>query len=199
MSLLNTLEDFGAFTGTTVNGPELSEDERETQRLDIFEQGYRAGWDDAIKAQSDDQSRITSDFAQNLQDLSFTYHEAHAQIVNAMQPLMTQIVDSLLPEMARQSLGQQIVGELRNLARSQALPQVEIVVAPANKAALEPWLDQEFSFPIALRDDAMMGEGQAEIRFAEAERQIDLTGVVDGIATAMRGFFNENKKELRHG
>jgi hypothetical protein len=34
-----------------------------------FEQGYSAGWDDAVAAQQDDQGRIRTDLARNLQSL----------------------------------------------------------------------------------------------------------------------------------
>ena len=71
-------------------------------QLDAFEEGYRAGWDDAIKAQSDDRTRI-SEFAQNLQDLSFTYHEAYSHAINAMTPLLEDIVRSVLPKIAHEA------------------------------------------------------------------------------------------------
>jgi hypothetical protein len=52
----------------------------EEAKVASFEQGYKAGWDDAVAAQSEDQTRIRADLARNLQSLSFTYQEARSHM-----------------------------------------------------------------------------------------------------------------------
>ncbi len=199
MRLHDFLEDFD---GTPVMGApqtNLSEEEVEGLKLAAFEEGYRAGWDDAIKAQSDDRSRISSDFAQNLQDLSFTYHEAYSQVLNAMSPLLEDIVRSVLPQIAREALGLHILDELKTHGRAIGALGVEIVVAPENAEPVRGLLDQDFGFPLRVVEDDTMGAGQADIRFGATEQQIDLSEVLASVSTALQGFMHENRKKVVNG
>ena len=76
----------------------------EEAKLAAYEQGYKAGWDDAAAAQSEDQTRIRADLARNLQQLSFTYQEARAHILKAVEPLLEEMVNRRLPDTARETL-----------------------------------------------------------------------------------------------
>ncbi len=194
------LDDFGSFRpAEQAMVQDLSDVELEGRRLEAFEDGYRAGWDDAIKAQSDDRSRISSALGQHLQDLSFTYHEAHAQVMNAMTPLLEEIVRVLLPEMARATLGAHIIGELRHHARESGGLEVVIAVSPANAEAVTPLLQNGFGFPVRLVEDDTLAEEQADIRFSDTERQIDLGALIDSIREAIDGFTHDNRRKLGNG
>lgn len=198
-ALADLLEDFG--TGPAHAGAmiQMNEDEHEAMRVDAFEQGYKAGWDDAIKTQSEDQSRISSDLAQNLQDLSFTYHEAYSQVVEGMAPLLNDMIESLLPTLARDALGLHVVEMLQDLTLTQSAQSVEVVVAPANRAAIAPLLSGDFKMPVTLTDDPQLAEGQADIRFGQIERRVDLAAVLNNIQEALQGFMQDNRKEVVNG
>ena len=78
------------------NDPKLMpETSFEEHRLEAYEQGYKAGWDDAATAQADDHTRISAGFARNLQELSFTYHEAKGQILGSLEPLLKEMVTKI--------------------------------------------------------------------------------------------------------
>lgn len=198
MSIAHLLEDFGTARQKS-SVVSLSDVDFEEEKLEAFENGYTAGWDDAVKSQSEDQTKVSSDFARNLQDLSFTYHEAHSHVIKAMNPLLQQIVEAVLPEVAHKTIGLRVVEQLREMARGQAGQTVEIRVAPANVAAMEKLIDQELAFPVGVSEDPALGEGQAYMRFGTSERQIDLDEVLAGIGQAVAGFFHETKKEKKNG
>ncbi|WP_116598804.1 ABC transporter ATP-binding protein [Primorskyibacter marinus] len=198
-ALADLLEDFGIGAGSAGTIIQMNEDECEAMRLDSFEQGYKAGWDDAIKTQSEDQSRISSDLAQNLQDLSFTYHEAYSQVVEGMAPLLNDMIESLLPTLARDALGLHILELLQDMTLKQPSQSVEIVVAPGNRAAIAPLLNKDFKMPVELTDDPQLAEGQADIRFGQIERRVDLTAVLNNIQEALQGFMQDNRKEVVNG
>lgn len=199
MHLRDLLEDFSGPPQRAADRPGLSDSDLEGLKLESFEDGYKAGWDDAIKAQADDQTRIASDFSQNLQDLSFTYHEAYSQVLGAMTPLLEDMVNALLPALAREALGLHLLEQLQAQCRAIGCLDVEIVVAPQDSMAVRALLDRDFGFPIAVVESATMGEGQADIRFGETEQQIDLTGVLASIDQAVKGFAHENKRKIAHG
>ncbi|EPX82814.1 hypothetical protein [Salipiger mucosus] len=199
-ALRDVLEDFGAPRASAApTAPRFDEGEVETAKLEAFDTGYRAGWDDAIKAQSDDQARISSDFAQNLQDLSFTYHEACAQVLNGITPLLDDMVRVLLPGMLRDTLGAHVVEQLAEHARQIGTRDVVIAVAPGAAEAVQPMLEADFGFPLRLEEDATLAEGQADIRFGETERQIDLGGLLDEVRQAVEGFAHDNRRTISHG
>lgn len=199
MRLRDLLEDFDGTPVSVVPQNSMSEDEIENLKSGAYEEGYRAGWDDAIKAQSDEKSRISSDFAQNLQDLSFTYHEAYSEVLNAMTPLLDDIVRSVLPQIAHDALGLHVLEQLQAQSRAIGALGVEITVAPTNVEAVSGVLDQDFGFPLRVSADDTMAEGQADIRFGETEQQIDLSEVLTNVSAALQGFVHENRKKVVNG
>ncbi len=106
MSIAHLLEEFDDL-GDGASDISISEMKLEEEKLQAFERGYGAGWEDASKAEAGDREKLTSDFANNLRELSFTYQEAYGQMVRSLEPLLTRIVSSVLPEIARKSLGPQ--------------------------------------------------------------------------------------------
>jgi flagellar assembly protein FliH len=193
MSISHLLEDFGAYArGTPISLTDVSLEE---QRLEAFEKGYQAGWDDSVKAQSDDSRHITADFARNLQELSFTYHEAHAAALNSLEPLLRQMVEVVLPKVARETLGARLIEVLEGLAKTQGTGPIELVTAPANVTALEEILSDNPAMPMSIIEEDSLIDGQVFIRFGNTEHEIDLSQVLEGLDLAVSGFFEENRKE----
>ena len=199
MFLRDFLEDFDDAPVPGASPGNATMEEIESYKLDAFEEGYRAGWDDAIKAQSDDRTRISADFAQNLQDLSFTYHEAYSHAINAMTPLLEDIVRSVLPKIAHEALGPHILDLLQAQTRAIGTLAVEVVVAPENAETVSALLDRDFGFPLRVAEDDTMAAGQADIRFGETEQQIDLSEILASVSTALQGFMHENRKKVVNG
>jgi len=192
MSISHLLEDFGVYART--KPVSLTDVSLEEHRLEAFEKGYQAGWDDSAKASSDDTRRVSADLAQNLQDLSFTYQEAHTAALMALKPLLEQIMASVLPELLQQSLGAQVVEQIEQMARDQGPQPVELVAAPTDVATLESVLGEEQSIPVRVVEEASMGEGQVFLRFGEQECEINLSGVVESIQQNIIGFYEENRR-----
>lgn len=201
MSLGPLLEDFGAVGGAASgNAAARTADEIENSELDAFDKGYRAGWDDAIKAKEDDGVHIAGDFAQTLQDLSFSYHEAHAQVLTNLAPLFEEIFDKLLPRIARDTLGAHLAEQLASIARDIGTAEVEIGVAPGRAETVAEFVDgAACGFPVHVVENASIGEAQAEIRFADRELSVDLAEVTSQISEAVRAVLQEPQGRAAHG
>lgn len=196
MSIAHILEDFSVETASQGSVKLMSEVAIEDQRLASFEQGYTAGWDDAIDAQSNDQTRMTGKLTQNLQDVSFTYHEALSQMLCSIEPVFQAITESILPEVLQETLVPLIVGKLSEMARIHAEQPVELVVPAGVGTALRPILAQEFSVPVLLREDPNLGEGQARLRVGVAEQEVDSKELLQNIRSAVEAFDYTLKKEI---
>ena len=192
MSISHLLEDFDAAQdGAAVT---LSDSSLEDERLRAFESGYQAGWDDAVQAQAEDARRITADLEQNLQDLSFTYEEAHAAVMQALRPLLVQMTTAVLPRLAHESLGPRVAGMLEDLAREQGRRAIEIAASPGDIPRLAHLLEQRPDPGATLAEDDTLGPGQVSLRFGEDEHEIDLAGVLAGIDAAISGFFDQTQQ-----
>lgn len=187
MSIAHLLEEFGdAAAGGALTMTDVS---LEDERLAAFEKGYQAGWDDAVKAQSEDVRRITADLAQNLQDLHFTYEEAYGAVMAALRPLLTEMAGAVLPRLARESLAPRIVEMLHDHAREKGRQPIEIAAAPEDLPRLNHLTER--GPEVTLVADDTLGAGQVYLRFGESEADIDLAGVLSDITAAVSGFFDD--------
>lgn len=193
MGIAHLLEDFAGYTrGKPVSLTDVSLEE---QRLEAFEKGYQAGWDDSAAAASEDSRHVAADLAQNLNDLTFTYQEAHAAVLASLRPLLEQMMETILPALMRKTLGAQVVDLVHDLAKSQGALPVELVTSPANVSALLTVLGDEPSIPVTVTEEDALAEGQVFVRMGQQEREINLSAVIDAIEQTTAGFFNENQRE----
>ncbi|MHC0051982.1 FliH/SctL family protein [Actibacterium sp. D379-3] len=194
------LEDFGDTASGDHVGPDpamLTED----ARLTAYEEGYKAGWDDAAAAEAQSQSRASADFAKTLQDLSFTYAQARAHVLDAIAPLLTLMADKVLPDLARDGFAQTVVELGRAAAETAANAPVDLIVSPANRAALERLLQDDAGLPLRIVEEPSLGPGQAFLRGGQGETALDIDAVIAGIRDAVAGFLTtEAEKETQtHG
>ena len=198
-SLSSYLEDFGAPV-SSLNASTIPDDVLEHERLEAFDKGYRAGWDDAIKAKTDEGAQVTDSIAQRLQEMSFTYHEVHSQVLSNLSPLFDEILQKILPSLARETLGAHIADQLSKVARDMGTAQIEIAVAPGAGAQVSQLLQAaSISLPIAVSEVAELSEGQADLRLGGKELAIDLLAVTAQITEAVQTALY-NQPEMRvHG
>lgn len=171
----------------------------EDARLASFEAGYAAGWEDAMAAQKDERSAVGADLSRNLQALSFTYHEARAHVLSALQPLLNALVSRVLPETARASLAPIVVEALRPLAELAAGAPVTIEMNPAARPAVEALLAGHAAPPVRLVEEPTLGEGQVYLRLGDREDHVDLDHITDMIRTAVSGVFPPAEEIRQHG
>ncbi|MDJ0825792.1 MAG: flagellar biosynthesis protein [Rhodobacter sp.] len=198
MALL--LEDFDTLASTVApsadSGPtDVIED---AARMAAYEKGYQAGWDDAAQAEAADQTRIGTEFARNLQELSFTFHEARAYVIQSMEPLLSEITCKLLPVLMSEALTETVLQELRPLVEDCADTPIDLVVAPESRAALEARVPDMVSAAVRIAEEPSLAAGQVYLRLGKTERKIDLSGAQSRIVAAIRALLVQNEKVLKH-
>lgn len=171
----------------------------EEAKLAAYEQGYQAGWDDAAAALAGDQSRIGADLARSLQALAFTYQEARAHILGALEPLLTEMTDRLLPETAREVLAPLVLERLMPMAEDVTDQPVHLVLNPASRPAVEALVAAATGLPMKIVEEATLAEGQAYLRLGTTEARVDLARATAEIAAAVRAFFSHSQETPTHG
>ncbi|WP_439525056.1 ABC transporter ATP-binding protein [Marivita sp.] len=198
-SLAAYLEDFGS-PASGESSVSVSDEMLESERLESFDKGYRAGWDDAIKAKAEDGAHLSDGIAQNLQDLSFTYHDVHAQVLSNLTPLFHEILQKILPSLARDTLGAHIAEQLSKIARDIGTVQIEIAVAPGFGAQVSQFVNEaSSSLPISVTESTAVSEGQAELRLGAKELSIDLSDVSKQITEAVHAVLHDQSEKRAHG
>lgn len=193
MSIAHLLDDFGGGAG---EGPCILTDvSLEDERLDAFEKGYQAGWDDSLKAQRDDARHIAADLAQNLRDLSFTYEEAYAAVLGATVPVVEQALQAVLPRLAQEMLLPRLSELLLKLARQHGRKPVHIIAAPDDQEALRHLRATMPDIEVLLETDPALASGQVQLSFGEAEHEVDMTEVLQTIDAALAAFFADERKD----
>lgn len=208
MSTRLSLEDFGAAPRRQTRaqpqaapqppaGP--TPEEIEANRMAAYEQGYKAGWDDATRAEGEDQSRIGAEFARNLQDLGFTFHEARSHVMQALEPLLSEMVSKVLPQLVTDTLGQTILEELLPLAEEVSDAPIQIVIAPVSRPAIQRLIDDSLTIPLEIVEEPSLAEGQVYLRMGELEKKIDMDAAVEKIGQAINAVYALNEEAMKHG
>ncbi len=174
----------------------------EEVRLEAFDTGYRAGWDDAMTAQTEEQNHLRVDLARNLQALSFTYFEARSHVIRALAPLLREMAGRVMPAIARQTLPALVAETLEAHAEAAAARPMTLVVNPANRAAVEKALEDS-PLPLSLVEEPSLGDGQVYLRFDETEERIDIDAALTAIAQAVSDYLatldTPEQEHRRHG
>lgn len=178
----------------------LNGEDYEDARLAAFEEGYRAGWDDAMASRAEQDADIRSAIAARLADLSGAVADVRVEVVTALRPLLADLVAALLPKIARQALPSQIVDALAPFAELATETALELVVSPDAAASAEAALvEASCTMPIRLVEDPACAAGVAVIRLGPAETRIDLDAVINRIDALVADFFDQIARERRHG
>lgn len=193
MGITHLLDDFGPYLdGTPVSLTDVSLEE---VRLEAFEKGYQAGWDDAVTAQREDTRCVSVQLSQSLQDMSFSYEEARADVLGSLAPLLKQMVGTVLPRLAQDKLPEMVAEELVQLMHEGDDQPIELRAAPLDMTALETLGINAGTKQVRLVEDDTLDSGQVSLRFGQTEREIDLNETLRKIDEAITGFFAEHQKE----
>mmetsp|Transcript_22361 Transcript_22361/g.35780 ORF Transcript_22361/g.35780 Transcript_22361/m.35780 type:complete len:201 (-) Transcript_22361:1361-1963(-) len=192
-------QNFGELPKKSKAATALGIEEVEDQKLQAFENGYQAGWEDAVKAQTDTGGHISAALAASLQDASFEYHEVRSSLTGAVQTILAEVLNSVLPKIAQDSLGAHIREQVVVMCQGALDKSIEISVAPQSESAVQSLLADDLGQPFVLTTDPLLTPAQAVLRLGADEREIDLGRLVDGINASVSTFFETEKPEATHG
>ena len=192
------LEDFGP-AALAQPAPEDAATEADEDRLAAFDQGYSAGWDDAIAAQSRNTHIATEEFARNLRDLSFTYQEAVQHVTKSLEPFLHALVETLVPTALEAGLAQKIAEQIGTAAEVSQSTEVLVQCSPMRQSLLSEALPDVLDMPVAVQSAPDMGRDEVVVKFQNTEQQFALSDVTEHIRQAIEAFTVEAKRDHSHG
>ncbi|WP_170762741.1 ABC transporter ATP-binding protein [Ruegeria lacuscaerulensis] len=195
MSIAHLLEDFTQQAG----GGKLhllDEDALEEQRLAAFEQGYSAGWEDAIQAQEQNRGQMSAELGKSLEDMSFTYHEAITRMGLSLEPMFRSLVQVVLPETLDRGFATRLVEQLTEMAREQIGQPMQIFVPNGRAGEVECLLPQDLSAPTRVIEDPSLEVGQARLQVGTSQREVDCGDLLASVAAVFDAYVFEAKEAV---
>lgn len=175
-----------------IEEPESEDDDLAEHKLKSFEDGYEAGWVDAVKATESDQDAILSEFKQNLDDNAFTYQEALGKLTTALKPMLHAIVSKVLPRTLDAGLALHMAENLEALIKDQLVENASVSLNPRSKSLIEEKLaEMDHKVPLTLISDAALGDGQLQFRVGHSELDINFDALLAGLNTAIDAHFSQ--------
>ena len=188
MTVARLFEEFGADRAEAAPAPDEMTEALEDEKLKSFEEGYGAGWEDAIKAQAEGERLLFDAMRKSLEETHLTCDDVLQTYMRALHPVLAEMALKVLPTIAAQTLADHVVAALQDLARDAAELPVRIVVSPDQERILAKRMAVLQGLEAKLVADPHMGPGQAALRLGETEKLIDLDDVVAGISDAIDAF-----------
>ncbi|MEM1360438.1 MAG: hypothetical protein AAGF94_01835 [Pseudomonadota bacterium] len=192
------LEDF-----TPIAPPPLARERieglTESQRLSAFEQGYKAGWDDAVTAGDGEKTRLTADISAQLGDISFGFHEARTHVLSGVRELITSVVGTLVPKIGASVLPVLVHDHLQALIEEVADTPVTLRVSPARREAIEAAIPADPGFPLQIEEHPDFSEGQVSFLSVHGESELNLENCFDEITQEIELFFAQNERQRAYG
>lgn len=172
----------------------LSAAEAEDLRLAAYEQGYAAGWDDAASAGRDEAIQAHAEATRALADLRLSYHSARAAVLEAVEPILREMIEKVLPKAAHAAIGMLVVEQMQPLVRKATGQPLQVTCAPAARAAIAALLESETELPVEIVTDEALTPGQAFLSSPAAELRLDLDDAVARIDEAIATFFHTERE-----
>ncbi len=195
MSIAHLLEDFTkSSAGSGVHL--LDDDALEEQRLQSFERGYGAGWEDAVGAQQQGQAQLSADLSATLSDLSFTYQEALTRMSLSLEPMFQSLTQAILPGILDKGFASRVIEQLCEIAQDQIGQPMQLIVPSGTADSIRPLLPPELSAPVQVVEDASLHTGQARLQVGIARRKVDCSALLDAVSTAFDAYIFEAKEAL---
>ena len=150
-----------------------------------YEQGYGAGWQDALDQMRDEDALRRAATFEAVQALAFSFAEARAMAEAQLVALTEALLARLVPEACALAVPGRVAQELRNMLARDATAQVQILCAPESVALLQPVLsDLPPRTPVVLVAEPSFAPAQVSLRGQDQMRQIDLGGLSDLLRAA---------------
>lgn len=199
MQMTHMLQDFGSAVPGAETLQLVTEVEREAQSAATYEKGYDAGWEDALTARQKDQTTLSTELRENLQDLDFTLAEARRLVTAEFAPVIGTMLTSVLPPLLREQAIPMILQEVERQSEGGIPEHIALIVAPGDRDRLAPIIGTALGETVAVVEDATLGNGQIAIRLGEAETIFDPERFLHLLQDQFQGFSGIVNQERSNG
>ncbi|MDD7970757.1 hypothetical protein [Roseinatronobacter alkalisoli] len=158
--------------------PVLNAAAAEELRETAYEQGYGAGWQDALEQIRDEDTQRRNAALEALQAISFTYNEAHSTLEQSFLTLTQAVLERLVPEALRLSLPGLVLDSMQQMITRDTRTALQILCAPGMRAVLEDVTTAVPGLEAEILEEPSYSEAQISLRVQDYQRNIDLDAIL---------------------
>lgn len=136
--------------------------------------------------------------AATLGDMAFGYAEARAHMMATLQPLLKQLSETILPQIAHQTFGAHLVEAVTAAFDESVDEPVSISVMPGTAERLNDTFSGEQGVNFIFVEDPNLSSGQAVLRQGAHHRFLDLPSLTTALQAALDGLSTPERK-VSHG
>ena len=187
-----TLENFAA------QPSQQAEQAAQEARSIAYDEGFAAGWEEAVAAEISERARLRTDLDAHLQDLTLTWQEARDHALGALSPVLEALVAKVLPVVAREMLGDIILQHFAPLARQVTERPVVLAVAAGDVGPVQARLQDHAALPFQIVGDETLLPGQCILR-STPETLFDLDSLIQSLTEEIRTNHPPRSELRAHG
>ena len=171
----------------------------EASRVEGYEDGYKTGWDDAIRSAEEDARNVSAELSRNLRDLSFTYFEARDDILAAVEPFLAELLETLFPELLAEAVAASIAADLAERVKDRHNGQVRIMISPEDGEVVRRLVGLTEGPEVEIVEEAALASGQAEICSERRDILVEPDTLIARLRAALEPAMPEEEKVQAHG
>ncbi|MDC0116170.1 hypothetical protein OAH97_01675 [Octadecabacter sp.] len=162
-----------------------------------FKLGFEAGQAEALESNAAALTHATEAISATLADMAFGYTEARVMLLNRVRPLLAQVADVVLPQIAQDSFAAHLVEVLFADFETATTEPIRITLNPIAIKHVSSALSEVAENFVFVADTALT-DGQALLENAGTEIMIDLPALSLALHNALNGL-ETLKRSSSHG
>ena len=179
MQFSNVLADF---SGASQPGSETASGANEAledEKLKSFEDGYSAGWDDAMKAQEERGKKLSSALHEAVANAKATQEDAFRAFSQSNSTFVSALLDVVFPNLATEVLSLQIKNLVSKYEADLDDVSFEVLVSPEQLEVFSKFVsEQKLEGVTVVARDAVLYD-QVIMKFLNQEQQLDINALLD--------------------
>lgn len=148
-----------------------------------YAKGFAAGVEQSTADIAAQRQQAVTEIAATLSDMSFGYTEARDMLLEQIQPLLAQIADTILPEIAKEGFSALLTDTLNQAFNAETERAIELTIAPDLVGELS-----SVNGIFEVTPDSKLVRGQAILRRKDTHVMVDLPHLIHNLQAALHGF-----------
>ncbi|MEL6958421.1 MAG: hypothetical protein AAGL89_05645 [Pseudomonadota bacterium] len=170
-----------------------SDQPAEAARHPEYERGFAEGRAEAMASVEAGRRDAIAQLAGQLDDVNFGFEEARTQILVSLRGLMTDLADTIVPEVLNETFSQHLIETVLDVAEYHCAEPVIISVSPDNHASIEAALASSQAM-FDINADHNLTDDQVTISHQESQQIIDFDALRRSLRTALLGLETMERK-----
>ncbi len=183
----------------------LPKNSLERIKKETFQAGYRQGYANASQELNAEKTKAALALSLSLEDFCFTSIEARQAVLASLSPLISKMVEVVLPGVFNEALAEIIAAQIKTLAVSMTDGPILVKCSAQNLPLVEALIKDQrgtgsgSSITATATLDSNCGAGEIWLSSPTGERHIDLSSALDAIQLAVSNFFNMASEDQTYG